>query len=182
MTLDLLSNGRLILGVGIGDGGASVEAFGDSGEARVRAEKLDESLEIITRLWSGDEVTHRGPHYVVEAFTLAAQPVQRPRIPIWVGGDSAPALRRAARWDGWIGPDKAPGQATLDQLNGVCNRLAVAGAAPNFDVAWAGNAGEDESVADYGAAGATWWIVPAIGTRDQVLQQAAAGPPGAERD
>ncbi|MBW3537834.1 MAG: LLM class flavin-dependent oxidoreductase, partial [Actinobacteria bacterium] len=136
VSLDVLSNGRLILGVGIGDGGASSEAFGDAGEARVRAEKLDEALDVITRLWSGEEVNHRGQHFVVEGFTLAARPVQRPRIPIWVGGDSPPALRRAARWDGWIGPDNAWDEATVEKLGQVHDRLAAAGADPGVQLAY----------------------------------------------
>jgi alkanesulfonate monooxygenase SsuD/methylene tetrahydromethanopterin reductase-like flavin-dependent oxidoreductase (luciferase family) len=122
-SLDVLCGGRLILGVAIGDGGSSFDAFGESAEARIRAEKLDEALEIITRLWSGDEISHRGKHFVVEKFALTALPLQRPRIPIWVGGDGPPALRRAARWDGWIGPDEDPLAATPDDLITVCRNL-----------------------------------------------------------
>ncbi len=103
-SLDALSEGRLTLGVGIGFFADEFEVFGEAGEARVRAEKLDEGLEVITRLWSGDEVNHQGSHFEVHDVVVDPLPVQQPRIPIWVGGDSAPTLRRAARWDGWIGP------------------------------------------------------------------------------
>jgi hypothetical protein len=179
-SLDVLCGGRLILGVAIGDGGSSFDAFGESAEARIRAEKLDEALEIITRLWSGDEISHRGKHFVVEKFALTALPLQRPRIPIWVGGDGPPALRRAARWDGWIGPDEDPLAATPDDLITVCRNLQGAGASlQSFDVAWAGKTdiGDEGSVADYQSAGATWWIEVILGSREEILARVAAGPP-----
>lgn len=176
VSLDVLSNGRLILGVGIGgDDGASAEAFGEAGDARVRAEKLDEALDIVTRLWAGEELSHRGPHYTVDGFTLAARPVQTPRIPIWVGGDSPPALRRAARWDGWVGPNN-PANATVDDLKQVRRRLAAAGAGPDVQLAWAGPTNTEESLAEFQEAGASWWVVPALGSREQVLDRVAAGP------
>ena len=177
-SLDVLSNGRLILGVGIGDGAASFEAFGESGDARVRAEKLDEALEIITRLWSGQELTHRGKHFVLEKVALTARPMQQPRIPIWVGGDCVSALRRAARWDGWIGPDKTPLRATADDAGAVRQRLKDEGADDRVEVAWGGRTGSSrESVAAYWRAGATWWMEVAVGSREEVLARVAAGPP-----
>jgi probable F420-dependent oxidoreductase len=181
-SLDVLSGGRLILGVGIGDGGGSFEAFGEPGEARVRAAKLDEALEVITRLWSGEQVTHHGTHYRIDGFTLSALPLQRPRIPIWVGGDSPPARRRAARWDGWIGPDEDPLGASPEHVPAVREELQRAGASfPSFDLAWAGTtvAGDHRSAAAAREAGATWWIEIAAGDREQVLTRVAAGPPSA---
>lgn len=178
VTLDVLSHGRLILGVGIGDGAASFEAFGEPGDARTRAERLDESLEIITRLWSGPKVTFTGRHFSVADFALGAQPTQRPRIPIWVGGDSAPALRRAARWDGWIGPDDNPAEAGVSELIDVRDRLAGAGAAlGSFSIAWAGKTEPRQSTQEYADAGATWWIEIGVGPPDDVLRRVEAGPP-----
>lgn len=182
-SLDILSGGRLILGVGIGDGGTNFEAFGESGDARVRAEKLDEALELITRLWSGEEVDHRGTHYVVDGVALSPLPVQRPRIPIWVGGDSPPALRRAARWDGWIGPDEGPLQKTPEDLASTNRSLETrAGSPRSFDIAWAGttNPGDGPLVEAFRQAGATWWIEIIDGNRgshDEVLARIAKGPP-----
>ncbi len=177
-SLDVLSNGRLILGVGIGDGAASFEALGGDGDARVRAEKLDEALEIITRLWPGQELTHQGRHYFLDKVALTARPMQQPRIPIWVGGDSVAAVRRAARWDGWIGPDKSPLDATVEDLGAVRRRLENEGAEPAVEVAWAGTTGNRrESVAAYRRAGATWWMEVAVGSRDAVLTRVAEGPP-----
>lgn len=179
-TLDVLSNGRMIFGVGLGDGPGSFDAFGEDGAALSRAEKLDEALEIITRLWSGEEVNHRGDHFVVEGFSLTATPAQRPRIPIWVGGDSRGALRRAARWDGWIGPSENPMAASLEDAVGTIGRLRENGAQKDsFDVAWAGMAQGNESgrVVPYGEAGATWWIEMMGGSREEVLARVASGPP-----
>lgn len=181
-SLDVLSGGRLTLGVGIGDGSVrrNFEAFGEPGDLRIRAEKLDEALEIITRLWSGEKVNHRGKHHIVEDFALTAVPVQQPRIPIWVGGDSPPALRRAARWDGWIGPDDNPLKTTPDDVTVVCGRIREAGGSPrSIDIAWAGKTelGDGEQIEAYHRAGATWWIEVLLGTRQEVLSRVADGPP-----
>lgn len=103
VTLDHLSGGRLILGVAVGD--ASEPGFGRVGEvtdARRRAGMLDEALDVLVSLWNGEPFSFRGQHYRVEDVTFLPKPVQRPRIPIWVGG-SYPhrrPLQRAARWDG----------------------------------------------------------------------------------
>ncbi|MGZ8610784.1 MAG: LLM class flavin-dependent oxidoreductase [Actinomycetota bacterium] len=82
VTLDHLSGGRLILGVGLGyPADAEFELLGEDPDARVRAEKLDEGLEILTRLWSGEPVSFDGRHHHVRDTTFAPAPLQRPRIP-----------------------------------------------------------------------------------------------------
>lgn len=104
-TLDHLSNGRLVLPVGLGaldDGG-----FGKVGEAtdrKVRAQLLDESLEIITGLWSGQPFSFHGQHYQVEEMTFTPPTVQQPRIPIWVVGawPRKTSMRRVLRYDGLL--------------------------------------------------------------------------------
>jgi len=102
-TIDRLSGGRLVLGVGLG--GEPDREFGDFGEptdARVRADMLDEALEVITRLWTGERVSFEGEHYQLRDVAFTPTPVQQPRIPIWVAGawPNKRPLRRAARWDG----------------------------------------------------------------------------------
>src|SRR5439155_27199912 len=77
-------------------------AFGGEADRVARASMLDEGLDVVTALWSGDVVNHAGPLFRVDGVALGAGPVQRPRIPIWPGGKSGASLRRAARWDGWI--------------------------------------------------------------------------------
>jgi len=166
-SLDVLADGRMILGVGIGDVPRSFEVFGQAGDARTRAAQLDEALDVIVRLWTGERVVHRGEHYVVDGFTLAAVPVQRPRVPIWVGGDSAPAKRRAARWDGWIGPDENPTEATADDLRRVREDLSTDG--ERIDLVWAG-ALDDAGTAD-------WAMIPVLGSRESCDALVDAGPP-----
>ncbi len=104
-TLDRLSNGRLVMGVGLGlPADTEFAAFGEDPDIRVRAEKLDEGLEILTGLWSGEPFEFSGQHYNVARTRFAPTPVQMPRPPIIVAGTwprQAP-LRRAARWDGYF--------------------------------------------------------------------------------
>mgnify|MGYP001050759586 CR=1 FL=1 len=102
-SLDKLSRGRLILGAGLGAQDEEFSCFGEVGDKKIRAAMLDEGLEVLTRLWSGEAVTYHGQHYTLEEARIAHTPVQKPRPPIWIGGESLPALRRAARWDGWFG-------------------------------------------------------------------------------
>ncbi len=104
-TLDNLSDGRVIFGAGLG--GPIEDEYGSFGEPtdpRLLAERLDEGLDLLDRYWSGEAVTHDGRHYHVEDVTLLPTPVQRPRVPVWIGGfwPHRPPMRRAARWDGAI--------------------------------------------------------------------------------
>ncbi|MEO5723143.1 MAG: LLM class flavin-dependent oxidoreductase [Ilumatobacteraceae bacterium] len=104
VSLDHLSGGRLIVGVGLGvDHSLELSGFGDSNEVKVMAERLDEALEVVAALWSGREVHHRGAHFVAEGVTFTPVPVQQ-RIPVWVGANTARTgpMRRAARWDGVV--------------------------------------------------------------------------------
>ena len=102
VTLDHLSNGRLVLPVGLGfaeDGGYA--KVGEELDRKKRAEMLDESLAIIDGLWSGEPFSFRGEHYQVDEMTFLPKPVQSPRIPVWVVGawPRPKSMRRAARWD-----------------------------------------------------------------------------------
>jgi alkanesulfonate monooxygenase SsuD/methylene tetrahydromethanopterin reductase-like flavin-dependent oxidoreductase (luciferase family) len=103
VTLDHLSNGRLILGVGVGDPeDFTYGAFGEETDVRVRASMVDEALEVLTGLWSGKPFRYDGSHFRISEVTCLPPPVQEPRIPIWIGGaypNPAP-MRRASRWDG----------------------------------------------------------------------------------
>jgi alkanesulfonate monooxygenase SsuD/methylene tetrahydromethanopterin reductase-like flavin-dependent oxidoreductase (luciferase family) len=120
-SLDRLSNGRLVLGVGIGSSGGQPvewEAFGEELDLKKRGEMLDESLEIINGLWSGEPFAFNGKHYQVKESQFLPTPLQTPRIPVWVAGNwphHAP-FRRAARWDGMIPQTPAKGTDELAQL------------------------------------------------------------------
>jgi probable F420-dependent oxidoreductase len=165
-TLDVLSGGRVIFGAGLGGVPSEFAKFGEPADPGVRAAMLDEGLELLRRLWSGDEVTHHGEHYTVDGVTLAPTPVQE-HLPIWIGGNSTAAQRRAARWDGWI-PDAPPGR-------GVSPRDIVQGLSLGMsDVAVLG---EGDSSA-YEEAGATWWlenIHDKRGTPEEMLRFVSAG-------
>jgi alkanesulfonate monooxygenase SsuD/methylene tetrahydromethanopterin reductase-like flavin-dependent oxidoreductase (luciferase family) len=111
VTLDHLSRGRLILGVGLGyPPDADFELLGEDPDERVRAEKLDEGLELLVGFWKGEPFEFRGKHFRVREAQFLSTPVQRPRIPIWVAGmwpNRAP-FRRAVAWEGTfpIGADE----------------------------------------------------------------------------
>jgi alkanesulfonate monooxygenase SsuD/methylene tetrahydromethanopterin reductase-like flavin-dependent oxidoreductase (luciferase family) len=167
VTLDHLSNGRLILGVGIGDvGGPDFAAFGEETGARRRAGMLDEALEVLVGLWSGEPFAYQGEHYSVGEVTFLPRPVQRPRIPIWVGGEyPLPGpTRRAARWDGSCLYKARAGPWTPADVRAL--RALVERERPGaaFDVALGGDPRPDEweaqrqRIGSLAEAGATWWI------------------------
>lgn len=101
-TVDVISGGRFELGVGTG---YKVEEFdGFAVSRKERGGRTNEGLEIIRRLWEGETVTFKGKYYEVNRVRLTPEPIQKPRPPIWVGGFTPPAIRRAAKYaDGFIG-------------------------------------------------------------------------------
>ncbi len=101
-SLDVLSEGRLVLGVSVGGGAPEgYEAYGVPLEER--GPRTDEALEVMTRLWTGEPTTWHGRFTSFTDYALGTRPIQKPRIPLWVGGVSEPVLRRAARWgDGFL--------------------------------------------------------------------------------
>jgi alkanesulfonate monooxygenase SsuD/methylene tetrahydromethanopterin reductase-like flavin-dependent oxidoreductase (luciferase family) len=190
VTLDHLSGGRLILGVGLG---GTPSEFDDLGEAAptVRAAMLDEALEVLAALWSGEPVSHGGRHYAVRTAGFRPRPVQVSRIPIWVGGTwplKAP-FRRAARWDGAFphyrdgsGYPMMPLEAVRDILAFVAGQRAktapfdvvVRNKAPSGD-----NARDAATAAAYAGAGVTWWLEGVEGRDSAEAMQARIrqGPP-----
>ena len=100
-TLDALSGGRVILGVGAGHLEAEFAALGV--EFNGRGAALDEAIDLIIKAFLDEYPVHDGPRCPVHDLGLQPRPVQRPRPPIWVGGSTPAALRRAAdRGDGWL--------------------------------------------------------------------------------
>ena len=100
--LDVASNGRFSLGVGVG--GEFPNEFAACGvPVNERGARTDDALEVITRTWSGTDVTYDGRFTKLENFSLKPLPIQKPRPPIWVSGRSEAAMRRAAKYaDGWL--------------------------------------------------------------------------------
>ncbi|MEN9934297.1 MAG: hypothetical protein RLZZ387_876 [Chloroflexota bacterium] len=171
-TLDQLSGGRVILVAGLGALDTGFAEFGEATDRTVRAELLDEGLEIITALWRGQPVTYEGKHYTVRPLNWQGiHPVQQPRIPIWlVGAWPRPkSMRRAYRYDGVLpaamGPDgrftplthehvrAIRTQAEAERAPGAPFDIVVEGLTPIGDMAAAAAIAEG-----WEEAGATWWI------------------------
>lgn len=187
VTLDRLSNGRLILGVGLGgDWNGEYSAFGEPADDKTHAAMLDEGLEVLAGLWSGEPTTSEGTHYTVKNAQFLPTPQQSPRIPIWVAGmlpNKAP-MRRAARWDGYF--PIAQGDITPEQIAEAASTIRQyrTSDAP-FDVVAVGNLGAMEPAAardrlhQFAEAGLTWWQ-EGFTWRDsvkQVRERIRQGPP-----
>jgi alkanesulfonate monooxygenase SsuD/methylene tetrahydromethanopterin reductase-like flavin-dependent oxidoreductase (luciferase family) len=190
-SLDLLSDGRVVFGAGLGGVPEEFTAFGEPDDSKKRAAMLDEGLTILDGLLSGGPVTHRGQHYSVEGVSLAPRPLQRPRIPIWIGGEGPPALRRAARWDGWLAPVTSHGGTPtmaksperLAEMVAEIRRHRTTNAP--FEVAIDGysEAADPALPRTYAAAGATWWLEGIHDVRDplgRLMARVKAGPPEVE--
>ena len=162
-SLDRLSGGRLIFGAGLGFTlPAEYGTWGESVEPRVLARRLDEGLEVLARLWSGERVDFRGEHVTADGVTFAPVPTQRPRPPVWIGCDwpSRPPLRRAARWDGIAPMIVSPRDGSWAATPEIVAEIVAAvgehrdGGSP-FDVVITGRtqaAGAEESVTALAAA------------------------------
>lgn len=178
VTLDLLSNGRLILGFGIGDDGESGELskFGETTDAKVRGRRLSEGLEVLTGLLSGGPVEHDGEHYQARDVTFQPTAAREGGIPIWLAArwpNPAP-IRRAAHYGGVfvIQMKDAEDVAELRQ------RLVDEGAdLEHFDIVISGFIGDDPS--PWAKAGADWflsWIGPYNMDFDEVREMILEGP------
>ena len=191
VSLDHLSNGRLIFGVGLGGPpDAEFAAFGEETDNRIRARKLDEGLDVLTGLWSGESFSYEGQQYRIDDVTFLPTPVQQPRIPVWVGGqwpNRAP-FRRAARWDGAF-PISNNGQTpiTPDALRDIGELIAQHRTSDGpFDmVAGTGNLMGDPSelvdrVAGLEEVGLTWAVYgfgPWSGRMEECRERLRQGPP-----
>jgi alkanesulfonate monooxygenase SsuD/methylene tetrahydromethanopterin reductase-like flavin-dependent oxidoreductase (luciferase family) len=171
VSIDHLSKGRLILGAGLGDSKEpGFAAVGERLEARVRAELLDEGLMIIDGLWKGGPVSFQGKHFTVKELTVGPRPVQRPRIPIWIGGGwPNPGLRRRLpRWDGSCAY-KNPVESGNDMMPSDIRALAEVvrserGSLDGYEIAVGGRRRADDwkrerdHIAAVQEAGATYWM------------------------
>jgi alkanesulfonate monooxygenase SsuD/methylene tetrahydromethanopterin reductase-like flavin-dependent oxidoreductase (luciferase family) len=114
-TLDVISGGRLVVGVGLGYRDAENEAFGL--EPRARVGRFVEALQLLERLWSGEPVRHAGPHFTLRDVRITMPPLQRPRPPLWLAANTDAGVRRAARLgDAWLMNPHTTGAALRRQL------------------------------------------------------------------
>jgi alkanesulfonate monooxygenase SsuD/methylene tetrahydromethanopterin reductase-like flavin-dependent oxidoreductase (luciferase family) len=187
VTVDRLSGGRMVLGVGLGEPPEEYTAYGEVADARVVADKLDESLEVLAAMWSGEPFDHHGPHYTVKDAQFLPPPLQQPRIPVWAACivPHTRPLRRAARWDGVV--LGAIGESgSIDAVPPEQVRLAVAvidgerapGAGP-YDVAISHSGlPTDDEMADYAEAGVTWVMATGwVGQLDDLVELAGTRLP-----
>jgi len=193
VTLDNLSKGRLIFGVGLGARSkAEFEDFGDEGNPGVRAKMLDEALDILVGLWSGEPFRYQGAHFTIRETQFRPKPWQTPRIPIWVAGTwpHKKPLQRAARWDGAF-PIGA-GHSHVDMLTVAEMRDAIDSLKDyrlldrRFDIIHLGITPADDPpqgakiAAQYAQVGVTWWlenINPKRCSLDEARQRIRMGPP-----
>jgi alkanesulfonate monooxygenase SsuD/methylene tetrahydromethanopterin reductase-like flavin-dependent oxidoreductase (luciferase family) len=163
-TLDQLSGGRAILGVGVGAVTTDLPVTGEPTDLRLRASMMDEGIDLIRALWTGER-TYHGEHYdyVTDRDDLGtvARPVQE-RIPIWVVGvwPRPKSMRRVLRCDGLI-PGHEPSPAAVREIR---SWLDEQGAPPTFDILAEGETPADDpeaaaaAVRPWADAGCTWWM------------------------
>ncbi|WP_052888844.1 LLM class flavin-dependent oxidoreductase [Thermogemmatispora carboxidivorans] len=190
VTLDHLSQGRLILGCGLGD--LQDSYFGENSDLKQRGAMLDEGLTVLAGLLSGEPFSYQGTYYQVRPLTFRPAPLQQPRIPIWIGGfwpRRAPA-RRAARWDGFC-PAKLSTNGEFEpftpaEIAAIRSFLLTERASlDGFDLVAGGISPHDPLQArtqaqQFTEAGATWWIEfvqLASSNAQELLQHIQQGPP-----
>jgi alkanesulfonate monooxygenase SsuD/methylene tetrahydromethanopterin reductase-like flavin-dependent oxidoreductase (luciferase family) len=200
VSLDHLSGGRLVVGVGVGGGQEQFGDLGDEPNQRARGDMLDEGLEVVTGLWSGEPFEYEGKHYHIKKTVFRPKPLQEPRIPIWVAGvwPNKRPMERMARWDGmfplfWGVDDLAQQQAHLREMVARVEDAREAnrprGQKPgSFDVVVTGEtdpAHAAEQVSGFAQAGASWWLESLNPERvgaswysySQLRERVLAGPP-----
>jgi alkanesulfonate monooxygenase SsuD/methylene tetrahydromethanopterin reductase-like flavin-dependent oxidoreductase (luciferase family) len=127
-TLDVLTGGNYVLGVGLGYREGEFAAFNMS--LRERAPRLEESIALIRRLWSGEKVTHKGRFYRVDDLAIGLKPVREGGPPIWMAGTAHAAIQRAARiGDAWMIVPSTPLPELVEQMR--VYRSALGSRAPD---------------------------------------------------
>ncbi|MHA2251317.1 MAG: LLM class flavin-dependent oxidoreductase [Candidatus Kariarchaeaceae archaeon] len=188
VSIDRLSNGRLTFGVGLGDPAEAFSTFDEESDKKILAQKLDEGLDILTGLWTGEEFTYNGDHYKVSPVKFLPIPEQNPRIPIWVGGfwPRKGPFRRAARYDGIIpyGADGNPLQ--VDDVVAMKEFIKKHRQTNDpFDIVILSSTPTDkneakEIIAPYSDVGVTWWCESTYEWKlsfDEVKERIRRGPP-----
>ncbi len=190
VTLDHVSQGRVIFGAGIG-GGEEYSFFHEPGDDRAHGEMLDEGLAIVRQLWSGEPCSHHGTHYHIDSAQFLPRPVQS-HIPIWIAGQwpNPRPMRRAARWHGVFPIARGRSfteQMTAEEMGAVAafvNEHRVDTSAPYDLVHWGITTGDQDTdrrtVEPYAAVGVTWWLENLNVDRGTIAEQRERirrGPP-----
>lgn len=189
-TLDILSKGRLILGIGIGGPEVEFEAFGEKYDTKILAEKLDESLDIIQGLWSGEPFSYSGKYYTIDNVSLLPKPIQTPRIPLILGGtwSNKKPFVRAAKFDGVMPIHKNfPQELSVEEVQEINSLIRKNRASThNFEIMISGTGfftpeRRVEMIKPYIDAGITWWLEhvntlmqPSVEAMREIVKQ---GPP-----
>jgi alkanesulfonate monooxygenase SsuD/methylene tetrahydromethanopterin reductase-like flavin-dependent oxidoreductase (luciferase family) len=167
VSLDLLSHGRLIMGVGLGaPADLDFGTFGEATDDKLRARRMDEALAILDGLWTGEPFSYEGEFHHMAEVTFLPKPLQQPRIPVWIGGgwNTPAAARRAARWDGFF-PQKWRQLLSVDEWRDITARVNAARTSDAlYDWVQSGRTpGDDpqqaaEIVEPFADMGLTWWV------------------------
>lgn len=194
VTLDHLSNGRMILGVGSG-GGIEYVNYHEPNDLKSSGDRMDEALELLKLLWSGERISYQGQYYQIENVRHLPQPVQQPRVPIWIGGvwPNKKPMRRAALWDGVCPIGKSVGmtaQMTPEHVHECFSYIRSQQTPeqqhmPYSFVQWGILEGKDQGkdaalVSAYAEVGANWWIENMSwerGTLEEIRPFIRRGPP-----
>ena len=192
-TLDNLSNGRVILSVGLGANDTGFNSFGEIPDRKTKAELLDEGLDILYGLWRGQPFNYQGQHYRIKKTTFPPPPapVQKPRIPIWAVGawPAEKSMQRALRYDGILPNILEDGSvrmtlATPDEISQIKFYIEENRSEPTcFDIIVEGDSIRNDAgknvLRDYAQAGATWWIEALWQVEDEqeILKRVLKGPP-----
>ena len=189
-SLDHLSDGRFILGVGIGwPTDPEFTRFAGPTDLRTRADMLDEGLAIVEGLWTGRPFAFDGEHYRLETSQFLPTPVQEPRVPIWVAGmwPNRRPFRRAARYEGVMpifvddaGEFTPPTPELIGEVARYVGRHRTSDGPYDITVAAMAHGTAAHDVAAFAAAGATWWLEqwhPDDVAHDTWLDRVRNGPP-----
>jgi alkanesulfonate monooxygenase SsuD/methylene tetrahydromethanopterin reductase-like flavin-dependent oxidoreductase (luciferase family) len=167
-TLDQLSNGRLIVSIGLGaaneqDFARGRTRFGTPVDRNIRAQLVDEGLEIVNSLWGGQALTFHGEHYRLEEFSMRPTPIQSPRIPIWAVGvwGRRKSMQRVLRCDGMLVAESAS-MAEIQAIKALAEEQRTL--TSPFDIVMEADTSGDTpqqaraKVRSWADAGVTWWV------------------------
>ena len=174
-TIDVLSGGRLTVGIGLGGGDANAEAYGMKPGRRVR--RFMEALSVIDALWKDEFAEFEGEIYSLSGTPMAPKPVQKPRPPVWFGARAEPAIRRAAKYgDGWMGPGSSSADDFKESVGVLRSALEAEGKDfANFPVSKRVYVAIDDD-ADRAERRLTDWFGHHYGNRDMAARVSIWGP------